>query len=118
MYMDHPSIHLPRQVIHIYTQAPLNTSPYQLHLPESTDTMSHDMRYKVFSPNFARLEELGARGLTLDHVKDAFRFGNIKSFATHGNYLTAVQSLSFSDKGEDNNPDDSTYRCVPRIWFV
>lgn len=76
------------------------------------------MRYKVFSPNFARIEELGARGLSLDHVKDAFRFGNIDSFATHGNYITAVQSLSFNDKGEDDNPEDSTYKCVSSILLV
>ena len=74
--------------------------------------MSQDMRYNFFPPNFARIEELGARGMTLKHIKDAFRFGNIKSFATHGAYLTSVQSLSFNDKGPDDNPDDSTYRCV------
>lgn len=80
--------------------------------------MTSDMRYKVFSPNFARIEELGARGLSLDHVKNAFRFGNITSFASHGNFLTTTQSLTFNDKDEDDNPNDSTYRYVPCISFV
>ena len=78
--------------------------------------MTSDMRYKVFSPNFARIEELGARGRTLDHVKDAFRFGNITSFASHGNFLTTTQSLTFNDKDEDDNPNDSTYRYA--VWSV
>ena len=74
--------------------------------------MSQDNRYKEFSPNFARIEELGARGLTLDHIKDAFRYGNIKSFTTHGAYLTTVQNLSFNDKGPDDSAEDSTYGYV------
>jgi hypothetical protein len=75
--------------------------------------MASDNRYKVFSPNFARIEELGARGLTLDHVKEAFRFGTITSFATHSTFLTTTQSLTFNDKEEGDDRDDSTYRCAP-----
>ena len=74
--------------------------------------MSQDNRYKVFSPNFARIEELGAHGLTLDYIKDAFGYGNIKSFATHGAYLTTVQNLSFNDKGPDDSPQTSTHGYV------
>ena len=80
--------------------------------------MSQDSRYKIYYPNFARIEELGARGLTLDHVKDAFKYGNIKSFATHGGYLTTVHNLSYNDKGPDDNPEDSTYRFVLRTEFA
>ena len=71
--------------------------------------MSQDNRYKVFSPNFARIEELGARGLTLDLIKDAFKYGTINSFATHGTYLTTVQNLTLNDKSPGDAAEDSTY---------
>jgi hypothetical protein len=71
--------------------------------------MSQDTRYKVYSPNFARIEELGARGMTLGLIKDAFKYGTINSFASHGSYLTTVQNLSFNDKGPDDSAEDSSY---------
>ena len=71
--------------------------------------MSQDTRYKVYSPNFARIEELGARGMTLDLIKDAFKYGTINSFASHGSYLTALQNLSFNDKVPDESAEDSSY---------
>ena len=74
--------------------------------------MTRDPRYKIYSPNWARIEELGARGLTLSQVKDAYRYGLILSYATHGFYLSRVQNLSFADKDPEDSPADSTYMYV------
>ena len=71
---------------------------------------SPNPRYKVFSPNWARIEELGSRGLDTKTIKTAFKYGQIKSFLTHTAYLSSVMHLSYTDKDPTDDPLDSTYR--------
>ena len=80
---------------------------------------SQDPRYKVFSPNWARIEELGSRGLDTKTIKTALKFNQIKSFLTHTAYLTQVMNLSFTDKDPTDDPLDSTYRyATDHVLYV
>ena len=69
---------------------------------------SPDPRYKVFSPNWARIEELGVRGLDTKTIKTAFKYGQIKLFLTYTAYLSSVMNLSYTDKDPANDPPELT----------
>lgn len=80
--------------------------------------MSQDPRYKIYSPTWMRIEELGARGLTLSQIKDAYSYGLLTSYATHGIYLSKVQNLNFADKDAGDNPVESTYEYEPYLTYT
>ena len=74
-----------------------------------TDIGGQDIRYKVYSPNWARVEELGARGLRTEDIHAALRSGQVLNYGTHREFLQATANMTFNDKGPKDAPTDSTY---------
>lgn len=75
-----------------------------------TSIFASDIRYKVFTPNWARVEELGARGLTTMAVQAALRSGQVRNFGSHREYLLTTSTLNYNDKAVGDDPEDSTYK--------
>ena len=68
-----------------------------------------DVRYKVSSPKWARIEELGARGLMTEDIQAALPGGKVWTFGTHREFLLTTATLNFHDKDSADAPEDSSY---------
>ena len=74
-----------------------------------TKVGGQDIRYKVYSPNWARVKELGARGLRTEDVHAAQRSGQVLNYGTHREFLLATSNMTFLDKGPNDAATDSAY---------
>ena len=68
-----------------------------------------DLRYKAFTPTWARIEELGVRGLDTKAIQAALGTGTIRSFKSHRDFLQTTQTLTFEDKRPNDPASNSTY---------